>query len=223
MSKLNETIRVLIADDHPATRRGIRAILEEAQDIEVVGEAENGIEAQELIAKLRPDILLLDLVMPGLRPFEVERWVRTNYPNTVTLVLTAHDRDFYLAEAIKVGVAGFLIKEEKPQKLVDAIRRAAQGDILITKGQLDRVSSWHKEVGERWESLTQRERQVLVLLARGQNTQQIADALIVRESTVDTHISNILGKLNVDSRAEVVAWAWQHKVCEEISPSGDFS
>jgi DNA-binding NarL/FixJ family response regulator/5-methylcytosine-specific restriction endonuclease McrA len=161
MSKPDETTRVLIADDHPATRRGIRAILEEAQDIEVVGEAENGIEAQELVAKLRPDILLLDLVMPGLRPFEVEKWVRTNYPNTVTLILTAHDRDFYLAEAIQAGVSGFIVKEEKPDRLIDAIRRAAQGDILITQKQLDRASSWRGKVGERWESLTQRERHVV--------------------------------------------------------------
>jgi len=128
MAKQNGgTIRVLIADDHPVTRKGIRTILEEALDIKVVGEAKDGVEAKQMVAKLRPDILLLDLVMPGLRPFEIEKWIRTNYPKTITLILTAHDRDYYLAEAIKAGAVGFLTKEEAPQQLVEAIRRAARG------------------------------------------------------------------------------------------------
>jgi NarL family two-component system response regulator LiaR len=216
MSKLNETIRVLIADDHPATRRGIRAILEEAQDIEVVGEAENGIEAQELIAKLRPDILLLDLVMPGLQPFEVERWVRANYPETVTLVLTAHDRDCYLAKVVEAGAVGFLTKEEAPRRLLDAIHRTVRGDVLLTREQLARANQWRKKVGERWARLTGRERQVLGLMAKGQNNQQIAEVLSISERTVRTHVGNMLSKLEVASRAEAVAWVWQCGIIEEM-------
>lgn len=222
MSKPNETIRVLIADDHPATRKGIRTILEQAPDIEVVGEAENGMEAQALVAKLRPDILLLDLVMPGLRPFAVESWVRTNYPGTVTLILTAHDWDAYLAEAVKAGVVGFLTKEEKSNRLIDAIRRAAHGDILLNQEQLNRARCWQKEVSERYESLTQRERQVLALLVKGQSTQQIAAALTLENTTVDTHVGNLLRKLGVDSRAAAVAWAWQHRVFKKMDSPGDF-
>jgi len=222
MSNPNEAIRVLIADDHPATRKGIRTILEQAPDIEVVGEAENGMEGQKLVAKLRPDVLLLDLVMPGLRPFAVESWVRTNYPGTVTLILTAHDWDAYLAEAVEAGVVGFLTKGEKSNQLIDGIRRAVQGDILLNQEQLNRARSWRKEVRERYESLTQRERQVLALLVKGQSTQQIAAALTLEKTTVDTHVGNLLRKLGIDSRAAAVAWAWQHRVFEGIDSPGDF-
>lgn len=104
--------------------------------------------------ELRPDILLLDLVMPGLRPFEVEKWVRTNYPETTTLILTAHDRDCFLTKAVEAGAAGFLTKEESPQGLVEAIHRAAGGEILVTGEQLDRVERWCQKTSKYWESLT---------------------------------------------------------------------
>lgn len=215
-------IRVLIADDHPVTRKGIRAILEEASDVKVVGEAKNGVEAKQMVAELCPDILLLDLVMPGLRPFEIEKWIRTNYPETITLILTAHDRDYYLAEAIKAGAAGFLTKEEAPQQLVEAIRRATRGDALITGVQLARIHSWREEVGERWKSLTKRECQIFTLMAKGQSTRQIARVLTIKECTVETHIGNILGKLGAASRAEAIAWAWQHGIAKEMDSSGYF-
>ena len=199
---------------------GIRAVLEEASDIEVVGEAKDGIEAKQMVAELRPDILLLDLVMPGLRLFEIEEWVRTNYPEPITLVLTGHDRDCYLAKMIEAGVAGFLTKEETPQRLVEAIRRAARGEILITREQLFRANHWRREVGERWRSLTARERQVLGLIVRGQSNQQIAEALTITERTVETHVGNLLNKLSVASRAKAITWAWQHEVLEEMDSSG---
>ena len=220
MSKPSKTIRVLIADDHPVMREGLRAILEGAPDIEVVGEAKDGVETQQMMAELRPDILLLDLVMPGLRPFEVEKWVRANYPETVTLILTAHDRDCYLAKAVEAGAVGFLTKDEPPQRLVEAIRRAACGEVLITGGQLARTHSWQKEVGERWESLTEREREVLALIVRGQSSQQVAEILGISECTVRTHVGSILGKLGVASRAEAIAWAWQCRIVEGMDSSG---
>lgn len=220
MSKPSKTIHVLIADDHPVTRVGIRAVLEKAPDIEVVGEAKDGIEAKQMVAELRPNILLLDLVMPGLRPYKVEEWVRTNFPETITLVLTGHDRNSYLAKVLEAGAAAFLTKEEAPQKLVEAIRRAARGEILITGGQLARADCWHQEVGERWESLTKREREVLTLMVDGQTTQQIVEVLTISECTVRTHIGNILGKLGVASRAEAIAWAWQRGIVEEMGSSG---
>ena len=211
---------MLLADDHPVTRTGICAILEEASNIEVVGEAKDGVEAQQLVAELGPDILLLDLVMPGPRLSEVEKWIRTNYPETITLVLTAHDRDCYLAKTIKAGAAGFLTTEEAPQRLVEAIRCAARGDVLITGGQLARANHWRQEVGERWESLTGRERQVLRLLAEGQSNKQIAEVLTISERTVETHVGNLLGKLTVASRTEAVAWVWRHGLAEEMGLSG---
>ncbi|MFQ6100540.1 MAG: response regulator [Anaerolineae bacterium] len=223
MSNLNKAIRILIADDHPVTRAGIRAVLEEAPDIEVVGEAKDGVEAKQMVAELRPDILLLDLVMPGLRPFEVEKWVRTNYSETVTLVLTAHDRDRYLAEMIEAGTTGFLTKEEAPQRLVEAIRRAARGEILFSKEQLVRARRWHREVGKRWESLTGREREVCLLIADGHSNKQIAETLAISERTVETHVGNLLGKLAIASRAEAATWVWQHGLAEEMGLRGDQS
>jgi two-component system vancomycin resistance associated response regulator VraR len=220
VSEPNKTIRVLIAEDHPVVRAGIRAALKKAPDIEVVGEARDGVEAEQMVTELRPNVLLLDLVMPGLRPLEIEKWVRAHYPETLTLILTAHDRDCYLKQAIEAGVVGYLTKEEPLEKLVEAIRRAVRGEVLITGGQMARAYSWRKEVGEQWERLTQRERQIFALMVRGQSTQQIAEALTLSKCTVRTHIGNILGKLGFASRAEAIAWAWQHGIIEVMDSSG---
>jgi len=209
-------IRVLIADDHPTTRAGIRAILAGQDGIEAVGEAEDGSEAMRLVEQLQPDILLLDLVMPGPRPSEVERWVRAHHPETTTLVLTAHDRDCFLAKMVEAGVKGFLSKEESPATLVDAIRRAERGDVLITSDQFRRVESWRSEVAERWESLTSQERQVLLLLKDGLCTKELSKSLFIEETTVRTHIGNILGKLGVESRAAAIAWAWKSGAFEAV-------
>jgi DNA-binding NarL/FixJ family response regulator len=127
-----KTITLLLADDHPVARRGVRGILSSAPDIQIVGEAENGDGIKELIPKFCPDILLLDLKMPGTDLTEVEKWVRENYPETVTLVLSAHDRDHYLAGMIEAGVAGYLHKSERSENLISAIRRVAHGEYLIT-------------------------------------------------------------------------------------------
>ena len=204
------SIRVLLADDHPVAREGIRAILERTHDIQIVGEAKDGIEAKRMVADLCPDILLLDLVMPGPRSSEIEAWVRTHYPETITLVLTAHDRDAYLADMIEAGAVGFVTKEKAPQRLVEAIRRAARGGILFDSEQLTRARRWREEVGERWESLTGRERQVLQLLVEGLDNAAIAEALCVTAKTVEYHVTNALSKLGVASRLEAVVWVKDH-------------
>ncbi len=211
---MGETIRVLLADDQPVALAGLHAILEQALDIEV-GEARDGVEAQQLVTDLRPEVLLLDLVMPGLRPFEIEEWVRTNHPETITLVLTAHGRDCFLAQAVEAGVAGFLTKEESPHRLVEAIRRAVKGEVLITREQLERALSWHKEVGERWERLTEREREVLRLMAEGLDNKDIAGTLGIQVRTVEQHITHILHKLGLSSRLEAVVWV-RDRLAEEL-------
>ncbi|MFP4345415.1 MAG: response regulator [Anaerolineales bacterium] len=215
MNEATSTIRVLIADDHPVTRQGLRALLEAAPDIEVVGEAEDGREAQQQVAAHQPDILLLDLVMPGLRPAEIQLWVQEHHPQTTTLVLTAHDRDAYLAQAVQAGAAGFPAKGEDPQRLIAAIRCAAQGEVLLTPEQWARIRAWEEDVGARWEELSAREREILVLLAQGQTSKEIAEAMVITENTVRTHIGNLLGKLEVDSREAAIAWAWKHGFVEE--------
>ncbi|NBD34577.1 MAG: response regulator [Chloroflexi bacterium] len=209
------TIHVVIADDHPVTRAGISTILAAAPDIDVIGAAKDGREAQELVKALQPDILLLDLVMPGPRPADIERWVRHNHPETITLILTAHDRDYYLAETVKAGAAGFLTKEKAPQQLIAAIRRAAQGDVLWTPDQLARIQAWDKDVKARWQRLTKRERETLVWMAEGKTTAHIAEALVITENTVRTHVGNLLGKLKLASREAAIAWAWKHGFIED--------
>ena len=203
-------ITLVLADDHAVARAGVRAILSLASDIQIVGEAENGDEVQELVAKSRPRILLLDLKMPGMRPAEIEKWVRTHYPETVTLVLTAHDRDSYLTKMIDAGAAGLIDKSESGERLLGAIRRAASGEILFDRGQLDRARNWRQGAGKQWESLTNREREILLLLVKGFDNAHIANVLTVTSKTVAYHVTNILEKLEVSSRQEAVAWVHTH-------------
>jgi DNA-binding NarL/FixJ family response regulator len=199
-------ITLVIADDHPITRTGIREILSKTDDIQIVGEAQDGFEAQKLVAQLLPQVLLLDLKMPGPRPAEIEKWVRTHYPQTNTLVLTAHDRDIYLASMIDAGAAGYLKKNETSDRLVSAIRRVAGGNFLFTYDQLSRARRWQEGVGKKWKDLTPREREILLILAQGFDNVRIANMLNVTAKTVAFHITNILGKLELNSRQEVMAW-----------------
>jgi DNA-binding NarL/FixJ family response regulator len=153
--------------------------------------------------------------MPGSRSAEIQAWVDAHHPETITLVLTDHDRDYYLAETVKAGAAGFLTKEKAPQQLIAAIRCAAQGDVLLTPDQLARIQAWDQDVSARWQRLTKRERETLGLMAEGKTTAQIAEALVVTENTVRTHVGNLLGKLEVDSREAAITWAWKHGFIED--------
>ena len=214
-------IMVVVADDHPTTRAGLRTSLQEPSDIEVIGEAADGWAAQDVVARLRPDVLLLDLQMPGPGGAELAAWVREHCPETVTLVLTAHDRDAYLAEMLDEGAQGFLTKIEAPRRLIDAIRRAARGEVLFSEAQRRRVQEYRGTRREQeraeatWAHLTSRERDVLSLLAQGQSNPEIAETLCIAESTVETHVSNMLQKLGVDNRTRAAAWAWKHGFVRE--------
>jgi DNA-binding NarL/FixJ family response regulator len=208
--RIADIIRIVLADDHPVTRAGVRKVLESAPYIQIVGEAQDGAEAQQLTAELRPHVLLLDLRMPGPRPSEVEAWVRAHCPETITLVLTAHDVDAYLAEMMEAGAAGFVTKNEAPKRLVQAIRRAARGETLFDGEQLARASRWREQVGRRWESLSEREREVLRLLEAGSDNAAIARSLCIQVRTVEHHVTSILSKLGVASRLEAVAWVHRH-------------
>ncbi|MFZ6026212.1 MAG: response regulator [Chloroflexota bacterium] len=202
----NDKIRVLLADDHPAMRKGIARMLMDSPDIEIVGEAETGKEAQEKVAELRPDILLLDLILPDVRPYEVEEWVRTNLPETTTLIITGHQREYFLAQAIKAQVAGFLTKDLHAEQLVAAIRQAARGESLFNEEQFERAARWQQEVGIPWASLSQREKNVLCWLAEGLSNEQIAETLKIAPKTIENYLWRILHKLPVDSRSEAIAW-----------------
>ena len=199
-------ITILIADDHPILRAGIRTLIEQDPEMKVVGEAQDGDETRQLVAKLRPQVLLLDLRMPGMSAAELEKWVRSHYPSTITLVLTAHDRDAYLAYMMDAGVSGFIDKNVKDSHLILAIRRAVKGEILFSNEQFNRVRKWREQEGAQWKSLTRREREVLSLLAQGLDNIKISDALHISIKTTAYHITHILQKLQVSSRQEAIVW-----------------
>jgi DNA-binding NarL/FixJ family response regulator len=203
-------ISVLIVDDHPSLRAGVRAMLEKTPDIYVVGEAGSGDDAKNLLVKLRPDIILLDLKMPGFSPAAFEKWARENYPETITLVLTAHDRDAYLANMMDAGAAGYLDKDARSGQLIAAIRRAASGESLFDEQQKKRAAKWHEEIEKKWNSLSEREKQVLRRIADGQSNKAIASGMGITTKTVDKHLEKIYEKLRVTSRAEAILWGSEH-------------
>jgi len=213
-------IRVLLADDHPAVRAGIKAEMERAGGIRVVGEACDGEEALQLAAELKPDVVLLDMVLPGLNGVEVARRLREAHPGVRVLVLSGYDDEALALGALEAGAAGYLLKEEPPEVVVWAVRAVARGEQLWTAEQIARTRRWREEVQEPWKRLTEREREVLALVAEGKCNKEIARTLGISEHTVETHVGNVLGKLQVASRTEAVAWAWRHGFVGEKRPSG---
>ncbi len=207
MTNSKSKISILIADDHPMARAGIRTLLSEATDMQIVGEAENGIEVKALVEALHPQILLLDLVMPDLSPTQLEKWVRENYPETITLVLTAHDRDAYLAGMMEAGAKGYMHEDVRAEQLVSAIRRAVSGESLFDEAQISRVRRWQSDVEGKWKSLTDRERQILQLLTKGMTNQQIASVMQVSDKTIEQHLTNLYGKIGVTTRAKAILWS----------------
>lgn len=205
-AQIPRKISVLLVDDHPSLRAGVRAMLERTSDIYVVGEAGDGSEAEKMLDALRPNIILLDLKIPGFSPSVFEKWARENYPETLTLVLTAHDRDAYLASMMDAGAVGFLDKETKAEQLINAIRRVASGENLYDEWQKNRARQWHEEVEKKWNSLSQRERQVLRLLADGLSNKDVSSKLSITVKTLDKHLEKIYQKLGVASRTEAVLW-----------------
>lgn len=209
MKSPNE-ITVLVADDHPLVLEGVRSILEKASEIKIVGEAQDGNAIKPMVARLRPRILLLDLKMPNLEPVEMERWVRENHPETLTLVLTAHDKDAYLVNMMEAGAAGYLDKKLRAGHLISAIRKAARGEVFFDKEQINRAHRWREDVRKRWESLTAREREVLHWVTEGLDNKDIAAHLSISVNTVEKHLKSIYAKLEVTSRTEAAHW-WLEK------------
>ena len=204
-------ISILIVDDHPLLRMGTRTLLEKIPDFCVVGEAGDEDEARKLLDKFHPTILLLDLVMPDFSPSIFEKWVQENYPETVTLVFTAHHQVAYLANMMDAGAAGYLDKKMEGSDLAISIRRAARGESLFDEQQMLLARYWHEVVEEKWNSLSERERQILCLLADGVSNKDMASHLQIRQKTVEKHLEKIYQKLEVDSRAKAVLWGVRHR------------
>jgi DNA-binding NarL/FixJ family response regulator len=218
------TIRVLIADDQALVRSGFRLIIDTRDDLEVVGEAEDGEQAVRLAAELDPDVILLDIRMPNLDGIEATKAIVASRARARILVLTTFDLDEYVYGAIRAGASGFLLKDVRPPELIDAIRLVAAGNALlgptVTKRLLTRFAeparSSDGNADSVLASLTDRERVTLRLLAEGLSNAEIASELVVSETTVKTHVSNLLRKLGVRDRVQAVILAYQTGIVAEV-------
>lgn len=203
-------IRVLAVDDHAIIRKGMKAVLDLIPDIELVGEAENGNQALEMDMVLKPDVVLMDLMMPGMDGITCIREIKSRRPDARILVLTNFAGEELIFPAIKAGAMGYHLKDSSPEALVDAIRQVFRGESslhpLIAKKVLDEFhSSSERQLST--EPLTPRELDVLRLIAQGYENQEIAGKLVVSEATVRTHVSNIMGKLHLASRTQAALYA----------------
>ncbi|MEN6478371.1 MAG: response regulator transcription factor [Anaerolineales bacterium] len=203
------SIRILIADDHAVVREGTRQILDREPDMEVVAQASDGQEAVELVLQQHPRVAVLDISMPRMNGIEATRKIKELAPLTAVLVFTAYDYDEYVFAILEAGAAGYLLKNSRSSELVEAVRRVAAGESVlhpaIATKVLSRVSK-HETPADTQpaEVLTERELDVLRLAAQGLSNREIADQLIVSPRTVQSHMANIFGKLNVGSRTEAV-------------------
>lgn len=207
---MSDPIRIFIADDHPIVRRGIRNLLETETDFELIGEAASGSEAIEAVKELQPDIVLMDLVMPGMDGIEATRQIKSGQNNIQILVLTSFTTDDKVFPAIKAGALGYLIKDTPPEDLLRAIRQVHRGQPTlhptIAQKLLAEISAPPQQL-QTQEPLTAREVDVLRLIARGLTNQEIAEELIISVATVYTHVSNILAKLHLASRTQAALYA----------------
>jgi DNA-binding NarL/FixJ family response regulator len=208
------SIRVLVADDQPLVRSGFRMIIDERPDLELIAEAENGEQAIALAAELDPDVILMDIRMPTLDGVEATRRLVEAGSRARILVLTTFDLDEYVYAAISAGASGFLLKDVQPEQLVDAIRVVAAGNSLFgpaaTRRLLERVAPPPSDTAAtRLEQLTDREREILKLIAQGRSNAELAQQLYLSEATVKTHVSAILRKLAVRDRVQAVIAAYE--------------
>jgi len=210
---MNEKIRVLVVDDHEIVREGLRTILALEPDIELIGEAKDGVEAVEKALALLPDVILIDLVMPRKDGIQAIREIKAQMPDVRILVLTSFAEDSHVFPAIEAGALGFMLKDTTSATLIQAIHIVYRDEpslhpTVVRKLMAARSQKAQKD--EQVEPLTNREQQILALLAKGLTNQSIADQLVLSELTVRTHVSNILAKLNLENRTQAALYALRH-------------
>ncbi len=217
---MSERIRVLIADDHTIVRSGVRLLLEAEPDIEVVGEALDGQQAVTLAETLRPDVILMDIAMPGMDGLEATRKIIALWPDIRVLVLTMHRTDDYFFEMLKAGASGYVLKGAQTDELINAIRVVAQGEVFLyppvarklVQDYLNRVAG----SAQSSPSLSPRETEILRLMAEGCSNKEIAEELVVSPSTVHSHRSNLMSKLGLNSRRELIQYARDRGLLREF-------
>jgi len=209
---MNDKIRVMIVDDHAVVRSGLSAFLSVNHDLELVGEAENGQQAVTRAGLLRPDVVLMDIMMPVMDGIAATEAIKRQYPAIQIVALTSFQEDELVQSALRAGAVGYLMKNVTARELSAAIRAAAEGRMTLSSEAAQALVRANQQAHEFTETLTDREREVLRLMVEGLNNAEIAERLVVSLSTVKYHISNILGKLGVDNRVAAVTQALQRKL-----------
>ncbi len=210
---MSEPITILIVDDHTVVRQGVRTLLDIHPDLQVVGEAESAEEALPLVEKLVPDVVLLDLLLPGMNGVEATRQMKRISPRTQIVVLTSSAEDEHVFPALRAGALSYLLKDIRPRELAESIRKAARGESVlhsrVAARMIQEVREAKRKVPPAFAELTSREREVLQLLADGQTNTAIAEQLVLSEKTVRGYVSNILSKLHLADRTQVAVLAWK--------------
>ncbi|MFT4035342.1 MAG: response regulator transcription factor [Patulibacter sp.] len=210
-------LRVLVADDHGVVRSGIRLLLDREPGLAVIAEACDGAQAVEVALRERPDLCVLDVAMPRLTGIQATRTIRQHLPETTVVILSMHEDERYLFEALKAGASGYVLKREADRVLVDAVRAVAAGESFLTNAaEASLVRSWRDEPGRLApdEPLTAREQEVLKLIAEAHTNREIAEVLHLSEKTVESHRGNLLRKLGMRDRVELVRYAIRRGLIE---------
>lgn len=217
---MSKMIRIVAVDDHPIVREGLRLMLATSDDLVQVGDAADGTAALQLISEVQPDVVLLDIRMPGMNGLEVLKRIRSSWPQMAVLLLTTYDKDELMMQGLQAGACGYLLKETPLETLFHAIRTAARGEVVVQPEIMARVlahTAYATDVPPAssasipsYMALTRREQEVLAGVARGERSKEIAKQLGITERTVRAYLTNIYTKLNVDSRASAVAVAMEH-------------
>jgi len=219
---MTEQITILITDDHALVRNGVRMFLELQPDLLVLGEADSGEEAVRMAADLVPDVVLMDLVMAGMGGVEATRRVKQVSPHSQIIVLTSYHEDEYIFPALRAGALSYVLKDVGPEELADTVRKAARGESVlhprVAARVVQEIRGARSATPNLFTDLSDRELEVLRLIADGQSNAAIAEKLIISEKTVKGHVSNILGKLHMLDRTQAAAYAWQQGLMTRRDP-----
>jgi len=202
-------IKVLLAEDHTIVRQGIRALLEPQMDIEVIGEAEDGLDAVRKTRKLQPDVVIMDISMPELNGIDATRLIKKRVPGTKVLILTMHELEGYVEQVLKAGASGYLVKKTAMSELITAIRAVNQGFTFLSPSVSKMMVDKYKSASVKKEPITARERQILQLIAEGHTNREIAKILFLSIRTVERHRAHIINKLNIHDVAGLTRYAIQ--------------
>lgn len=206
------TVTVLLADDHPIVRHGLRHLLEEETSLKIVGEASDGLQAVELVEKFKPNVLIVDIMMPGINGLEVLKQVKERSPNTCCIVLSMQSADVYVVEALKAGALGYVLKETGPSELVNAVQQVVEGRRYLSPKLSERLIDVLLQVREEltidpYETLTNREREILHMAAEGMTTAAIAKRLSISPRTAELHRGRMMNKLGLNNQTDLIRYA----------------